>query len=113
MTIVEKAAYLKGLTDGLGLEPDSRDGKLWNALNDLLSDMAHEIEDLQATTGLCRDAGRHLRGSGLSGGADLRSGRPGGSGRGFDDDEDEDGYRVSEDEEASPTPRVYDGEDEE
>lgn len=50
MTIVEKAAYLKGLTEGLGVEPESRDGKLWSALNDLLSDMAHEIEDLQATS---------------------------------------------------------------
>ena len=50
MTIVEKAAYLKGLTEGLGVDPDSRDGKLWSALNDLLSDMAHEIEDLQATS---------------------------------------------------------------
>ena len=49
MTVVEKAAYLKGLTDGLGVDPESRDGKLWTALNDLLSDMAHEIEDLQAT----------------------------------------------------------------
>ena len=49
MTIVEKAAYLKGLTEGLGVEPDSRDGKLWGALNDLLSDMAHEIEDLQSS----------------------------------------------------------------
>ena len=49
MTIVEKAAYLKGLTDGLGVEPDSREGKLWGVLNDLLSDMAHEIEDLQAS----------------------------------------------------------------
>ena len=49
MTIVEKAAYLKGLTEGLGLEPESRDGKLWGVLTDLLSDMAHEIEDLQAT----------------------------------------------------------------
>ena len=48
MTIVEKAAYLKGLTEGLGVEPDSRDGKLWRALTDLLSDMAHEIEDLQS-----------------------------------------------------------------
>lgn len=48
MTIVEKAAYLKGLTEGLGVEPDSRDGKLWGALTDLLSDMAHEIEDLQS-----------------------------------------------------------------
>ena len=48
MTIVERAAYLKGLTEGLGIEPDSRDGKLWGALTDLLSDMAHEIEDLQS-----------------------------------------------------------------
>lgn len=49
MTIVEKAAYLKGLTEGLGVEADSRDGKLWGALTGLLSDMAHEIEDLQAS----------------------------------------------------------------
>ena len=50
MTIVEKAAYLKGLSEGLGVDPETKEGKLWNALNDLLSDMAHEIEDLQATT---------------------------------------------------------------
>ena len=49
MTIVEKAAYLKGLTEGLGISPDSKEGKLWGALNELLSDMAHEIEDLQAS----------------------------------------------------------------
>ena len=47
MTIVERAAYLKGLVEGLGLEPDSRDAKLWKAMTELLSDMAHEIEDLQ------------------------------------------------------------------
>lgn len=47
MTIVEKAAYLKGLTDGLGIDNESKEGKLWGALNDLLADMAHEIEDLQ------------------------------------------------------------------
>lgn len=49
MTVVEKAAYLKGLAEGLGVDPDSKEGKLWAALNDLLSDMAHELEDLQAT----------------------------------------------------------------
>ena len=49
MTVVEKAAYLKGLTEGLGIDADSREGKLWAALNDLLADMAHEIEDLQDT----------------------------------------------------------------
>ena len=48
MTIVEKAAYLKGLAAGLGIEADSKEGKLWAALNDLLSDMAHEIEDLRS-----------------------------------------------------------------
>lgn len=47
MTIVEKAAYLKGLTAGLGIDSESKEGKLWSALNDLLADMAHEIEDLQ------------------------------------------------------------------
>ena len=48
MTIVEKAAYLKGLVEGLGIEAESKEGKLWGALNDLLHDMAHEIEDLHA-----------------------------------------------------------------
>ena len=48
MTIVEQAAYLKGMVAGLGIESDSQDGKLWGALTTLLSDMAHEIEDLQA-----------------------------------------------------------------
>ena len=48
MTIVERAAYLKGLTEGMGIDPKSKEGKLWYALNDLLHDMAHEIEDLQA-----------------------------------------------------------------
>lgn len=50
MTIVEKAAYLKGLTEGLGIE-GSKEGKLWGVLCELLSDMAHEIEDLQETSG--------------------------------------------------------------
>ena len=48
MSIVEQAAYLKGLVAGLGIEADSPDGKLWGALTTLLSDMAHEIEDLQS-----------------------------------------------------------------
>ena len=43
MTIVEKAAYLKGLTEGLGVEPESRDGKLWSALNDLLHEYSRFI----------------------------------------------------------------------
>lgn len=50
MTVVEKAAYLKGLTEGLGIDPETKEGKLWGALCDLVSDMAHEIEDLQDTS---------------------------------------------------------------
>jgi len=46
MTITEKTAYLKGLADGLGIDPASKEGKLWNALNDVLSDIAHELEAL-------------------------------------------------------------------
>lgn len=49
MTIPEKAAYLKGLVEGLGADKDSRDGKLWTCLTDLLSDIAHEIDDLKDT----------------------------------------------------------------
>ena len=53
MNLVEKAAYLKGLADGLGMDAQSKEGRLWAALNDLLSDMAHEMEDL-------RDADRRM-----------------------------------------------------
>lgn len=49
MNIVEKTAYLKGLTDGLGMEPGSKEGRLWAALNDVLGDIAHELEKLHET----------------------------------------------------------------
>ena len=49
MTITEKTAYLKGLADGLGVDPDSKQGRLWAALNDLLSDIAHDLEELHET----------------------------------------------------------------
>ena len=47
MTIVERAAYLKGLTEGVDMDPNSREGKLWSVLTGLLSDMAHQVEELQ------------------------------------------------------------------
>ena len=50
MNISEKAAYFKGLVDGLGVDKDSRDGKLWLTLTDLLADMASEITDLNDTS---------------------------------------------------------------
>ena len=45
MTIVEKAAYLKGLTEGMGLDPEAGEGKLWGVLTELMGDIAHKLEE--------------------------------------------------------------------
>ena len=47
MGITEKVAYLKGLADGLNLDKDSKEGKLFAAIIDVLDDMALEIDDMQ------------------------------------------------------------------
>jgi len=48
MNLSEKAAYLDGLTDGLGLKKDEKMGALWTSLSGLLGDMARQIEELKA-----------------------------------------------------------------
>jgi len=55
MTVAEKAAYLKGLTEGL-TDKESKEGKLWAVLSDLVMDMAHEIEELQGDSDDLADA---------------------------------------------------------
>ena len=40
MTLIEKAAYIKGLAEGLKLDKESAEGKLINALIDIVSDIA-------------------------------------------------------------------------
>ena len=62
MNLVEKAAYLKGLAEGLGMDAQSKEGRLWAALNDLLADMAHEIEDLHEADDRLDDALDELAG---------------------------------------------------
>jgi hypothetical protein len=47
MEITEKVAYLKGLTEGLGLDTESKEDKIFSAMIDILDDMALEIEDLK------------------------------------------------------------------
>ena len=47
MTITEKAAYLKGLVEGKGLDPEAGEGKLWHVLSELVSDMAAELTELR------------------------------------------------------------------
>ena len=46
MSIMEKAAYLRGLAEGLGFDPESKEGKLFSAIIDTLSEMAEEIDGL-------------------------------------------------------------------
>ena len=46
MSILEKVAYLKGLAEGLGLDSETKEGKLITHIIDALSDMAVEINEL-------------------------------------------------------------------
>ena len=50
MTISEKAAYLKGLMDGLNLDTDKAEGKMIAAMVELLGDMTKRIADIEETT---------------------------------------------------------------
>ena len=40
MTASEKVAYLKGLVEGLGIDKDKSEGKILNAVIDVLEDLA-------------------------------------------------------------------------
>ena len=46
MEILEKIAYLKGLAEGMNLDTETKEGKLFSVIMDILEDMALEIEDL-------------------------------------------------------------------
>ena len=50
MNISEKAAYLKGLMDGLNLDTEKAEGKMISALVELVGDMAKRITDIEETT---------------------------------------------------------------
>ena len=50
MNISEKAAYLKGLMDGLKLDTDSSEGKMISAIVDLLGDLTKTVSDVEETT---------------------------------------------------------------
>ena len=46
MKITEKAAYLKGLADGLELDTATKEGKLIAALLDMVDAMAQKIDEM-------------------------------------------------------------------
>ena len=50
MTISEKAAYLKGLMDGLNLDTEKSEGKMIAAIVDLLGDVTKRLSDVEETT---------------------------------------------------------------
>ena len=47
MTTSEKVAYLKGLAEGLGIDKETKEGRVLDAIMDILEDLAHDIEDLE------------------------------------------------------------------
>ena len=47
MKMTEKAAYLKGLADGLDYDKTTKEGKLIAALLDMVTEMAAEMDDMQ------------------------------------------------------------------
>ena len=48
MSMMEKAMYLKGLCDGLEPDTTTKEGKLIAALLDMVTEMAAEMDDMQA-----------------------------------------------------------------
>ena len=50
MTISEKAAYLKGLMDGLDLDKEKAEGKMIAAIVELLGDVTKRVSDIEETT---------------------------------------------------------------
>jgi formylmethanofuran dehydrogenase subunit E len=46
MTTAEKVAYLKGLAEGFGTDPATKEGKLLTTIIDILEDLALDLEDV-------------------------------------------------------------------
>ncbi len=50
MELMEKVAYLKGLMSGLELEPDKKETKVFNAIVDVLDELASTLTDVVEET---------------------------------------------------------------
>lgn len=49
-TITEKVAYLKGLVEGMEIDPTKKEGKVLTSILDVLDDLANTLEDLEDYT---------------------------------------------------------------
>lgn len=47
MTNSERAAYIRGLMEGLELDPNAKETKLFNAIVDLLDDLCISVEEME------------------------------------------------------------------
>ena len=47
MTNSEKAAYTRGLMEGMDLDPNAKETKLFNAIVDLLDDLSLSVEEME------------------------------------------------------------------
>ena len=52
MTVSEKAAYLKGLIEGMNYDTNSNEGKLFKAIAELLEDISLSVLDLEGVNGV-------------------------------------------------------------
>lgn len=48
MTTAEKVAYLKGLMEGMNIDRETNEGKLFSVIADILNDVALDIEELES-----------------------------------------------------------------
>ena len=55
MTLTEKVAYLKGLAEGLDLDKDTKEAKIFNAMFDILEDMALTVSDIDEDLSACEE----------------------------------------------------------
>lgn len=51
MNNTEKAAYIKGLIEGLGIDDSTKEGKVLLAISELLSDMSNDLDDVAEVLG--------------------------------------------------------------
>ena len=98
MTISEKAAYLKGLMDGLNLDTEKAEGKMIAAIVDLLGDVTRRLTDVEETTIAISDELDEIE-------EDLDAIED------FILDEDEDDYEDYDDEDYDDEDDYYDDED--
>lgn len=47
MNVTERVAYLRGLLEGMELDTDKKEGKLWNAVLAILDELAESVCDLE------------------------------------------------------------------